>query len=223
MRGPLHEVHQAQGATFTEYQGWELPDQFTDPVEEYQAVRHSLGVIDVSYRATIKLTGPDRTDFLHRILSNGIENLLPGAGRHAALLSVQGKLMSVMKVLATDDAIGLETEPVARRVLFDKLGMYKLAQKVELEDVTEAVAKLLVQGPNSTELLRTVVNQEVALDEELQHQAYQIAEWGKGRGGEWENGRMGEWEIKKSRPPFPHSPTPSPPPTPSLPPLDPCS
>jgi glycine cleavage system T protein len=174
MRTPFDEIHRTRGAQWTEYQGWELPDQFTDAVEEYNAVRNSVGVIDVSYRATFRLTGPERADFLHRILSNDIKSLWPGSGRHAALLTAQGKLIGVMKVLATDDTILLETEPAARPALFDKLEMYKLAQKVHLEDVTDSVAKLLVQGPKATALLRAIINQELALDEELQHREYQI-------------------------------------------------
>lgn len=205
MRTPFHDIHQAQGARLTEYQGWELPDQFTDPVKEYQAVRASVGVLDVSYRATFRLSGPDRAEFLHRILSGDIKNLSPGVGRHAALLTVQGKLCSVMKVLATDDTILLETEPAARPALFDRLEMYKLAQKVELEDATEAFAKLLVQGPDSSRLLRAVVHQELALHEELQHQEYPMAEGGMSA---WAHGRSA---IVSPSPIHPHAPTFTPP------------
>jgi folate-binding protein YgfZ len=169
MKTPLYEVHRTHGAQFTEYQGWELPDQFTDPTEEYRAVRDSVGLMDVSYRATFQVSGPDRADFLHRILSHDVKSLRPGAGCHAALLTPQGKLIGVMKVLATEDTILLETEPAARPTLFDRLELYKLAQKVELNDVTETFVKLLVQGPKATELLRAVVDQELAVDTDLQH------------------------------------------------------
>jgi len=199
MKTPLREVHRAQGARFTEYQGWELPDQFTDPMEEYQAVRYSVGLMDVSYRTTFSVGGPDRADFLHRVLSNDVKRLRPGAGRHAALLTAQGKLISVMKVLATEDTILLEMEPAARAAVCDTLEMYKLAQKVELNDVTEVVAKLLVQGPKAAEFLRAVVNQELALEADLQHHEYQIAEWG--------NGGMGARISHSPTLPLSHSPT----------------
>lgn len=174
MKTPLHQIHRAQGAEFTDYQGWEMADRFTNPEEEYRAVRSAVGLIDVSHRATFRVGGPERVDFLHRILSNDVKTLEVGRGCQAVLLTAKGKLIGAMTVLASSEAMWIETEPAARQSLFDKLEMYKLLQKVELEDVTQAVAKVLVQGPRSTEFLCATLGQSLALAEDLQHQEHQV-------------------------------------------------
>ncbi len=174
MKTPLYNVYQTQAGAFTDYQNWELPERFSTSEEEYSAVRNATGVVDVSYRAMIRLHGPDRVDFLHQILSNDIKRLSPGAGCYAALLSVQGKVMGVMKALATEDAIWLETEPVTRAAVLDGLEKYKLTQQVHIEDVSAAFIKVLLQGPNATGLLQTLVHQELSLDEDLQHRECQL-------------------------------------------------
>ncbi len=174
MKTPLYQLHQSRGATFTEHQGWEVPDVFSDPIEEYWSVRQGVGVIDVSYRTTVRVGGPERVQFLHRILSNDIQNLPSGRGCRAALLTAKGKVIAAMNVVITDEAIYLETEPAAGRSLLEKLEMYRLMQKVEIEDVTRAVAKLLVQGPRSREVLLAICGEAPMLDEELDHEDIRV-------------------------------------------------
>lgn len=169
MTTPLYELHRAQGATFTEYQGWTVPDVFSHPTEEYWSVRRGVGVVDVSYRTTIRIGGPERIQFLHRILSNDVQNLSPGRGCRATLLTAKGKVIAAMNVFIAGEAVFLETEPAAGHPLLEKLEMYRLMQKVEIEDVTGTVAKLLVQGPRSGELLLAVCDEELMFDRELDH------------------------------------------------------
>jgi aminomethyltransferase (EC 2.1.2.10) len=39
---PLHGVHEARGATFTDFGGWEMPVEFDSIREEHAAVRDSV-------------------------------------------------------------------------------------------------------------------------------------------------------------------------------------
>ena len=42
-RTPLHAAHQALGARFVDFGGWEMPVQYTGVIEEHQAVRQRAG------------------------------------------------------------------------------------------------------------------------------------------------------------------------------------
>jgi folate-binding protein YgfZ len=174
MKSPLHSIHQRHTEAFTEYQGWVVPDHFTQPVREYWAVRDGVGVIDISYRATLRVAGPDRTDFLHRILSSDIKKLSARDSCPTVLLTAKGKIVSAMRVIVMADVVLLEAEPAARQELVDRLEMYKLMQKVEVEDISGSVVKLLIQGPKSTAFLGTLFDQERSLEREFQHQEFQL-------------------------------------------------
>ncbi|MCS6806776.1 MAG: aminomethyltransferase family protein [Acidobacteriota bacterium] len=174
MKTLLYSLYQARRATFTEYQGWQLPDRFVGVGEEYGVVRSAVGIIDISHRTLITLTGPDRAEFLHRILSQRIKGVPGGCGCHAALLTPQGKMIAVMRVLIGEDTILLESEPAARASLLEKLALYRLSQRVEIEDVTEQFVKLSLQGPHAVRLLQALLQQEVAISEQLQHQQVHV-------------------------------------------------
>lgn len=54
-RSALFDLHQRAGATFAQYQGWELPAFFVSPEQERSQVRESVGLADLSYLAKFDL------------------------------------------------------------------------------------------------------------------------------------------------------------------------
>src|SRR5919107_3134663 len=102
-QSPLFSLHQANGATLAEYDGWSLPRHFGDPQEEYQAIRHSVGLLDLSNRAVLEFSGADRLSYLQGLISNDLRVPSSGEGIYAAFLSQQGKVLGDCRVLATED------------------------------------------------------------------------------------------------------------------------
>ena len=47
-QSPLHEEHEALGARFIEFAGWQMPVRYTSDVAEHQAVRTRAGVFDLA-------------------------------------------------------------------------------------------------------------------------------------------------------------------------------
>ncbi|MYE87528.1 aminomethyl transferase family protein, partial [Candidatus Poribacteria bacterium] len=108
---PLYETHQALGATFVEhFEDWQLVECFTNPHQEHCAVRQGLGVLDLSHRGRLRLTGSDRAAYLHRIISNDVEGLSVGEGNYATILTNRGKIIADMNVYVFEDNNGLETK-----------------------------------------------------------------------------------------------------------------
>ena len=152
-RTPLYEMHHILGATFTEnYEDWELVGHFTDPYQEHCAVRQSVGVIDLSHRGRLRLTGSDRAAYLHRIISNDVEGLSVGAGNYATILTNRGKLIADMDVYVFEDSIGIETNPETILSLYQELDKYLIADDVTIEDFTESTGVVGVHGPESAEI-----------------------------------------------------------------------
>ncbi len=111
-RNTLYPLHQALGATFTTAGEWELPQHFGDLHAEYQALRHGVGLCDVTHRSVVRVTGRERQRFLHAMVSNDTQNLQPGEGCYATFLNAKGHLIADFVVYAEAEAYLLELEPL---------------------------------------------------------------------------------------------------------------
>ena len=155
---PLHHIHEQLGATFAEkHQGWDLAAHYTNPISEHHAVRNSVGIADVSYRSRHQLTGDDRAKFLHRIISNDVENLSPGQGTYAMLLTHRGKIIADLNIYILEDTITIDTAPETAENVFTELDKYIIADDVELSNLTAETGAIAVQGPKSSELVQSVL------------------------------------------------------------------
>ena len=156
-RTPLYEIHHALGATLTKnYEEWELVGHFTDPHQEHCAVRQGVGIVDLSHRGRLRLTGSDRAAYLHRIISNDVEGLSVGEGNYATILTNRGKIIADMNVYVFEDSIGIETNAETTLSLYQELDKYLIADDVTIEDFTECTGVVGVYGPKSSELLQEV-------------------------------------------------------------------
>lgn len=154
----LYELHQKLGATFDGRHGdWNLAVQFTNPIEEHNAVRNSVGISDISFLGTLCLTGEDRSIFLHRLISNDVENLSTGEGNYATLLTNRGKIIADLKVYIFEDTIYISTAPECIDQAFTELDKYIIADDVELSVVSDKVGAIAVYGPESPELVESVL------------------------------------------------------------------
>jgi folate-binding protein YgfZ len=103
-------------------------------------------LIDLSDRAKLRVTGPDRIRFLNGQLTNDIVNLKPGISVYACALSAKGKLCGDLFVTPLKDALLLDYAPALHESIPVRLEKYLIADEVELEDVTEQFALFHLSG-----------------------------------------------------------------------------
>jgi folate-binding protein YgfZ len=156
---PLAEFHRSNGAQFVELDGWLLPAHFGNVAAEYAAVRSAVGLMDLSYRGLLQVTGPDRLSFLQGMLSNDLRALKPFAGQHATLLTQQGKVIADVRVLCALNSFYLDFLENLKEKILAHLNHYLVADEVEIADRSTEYATLSVQGPQSEALLRKLVGQ----------------------------------------------------------------
>jgi glycine cleavage system T protein len=164
-RSPLHGDLAAAGARFGPYGDCEVAATFGDDIAgEYQAVRTAAGLIDVSYRCKVRVTGGDRVTFLQGMLSNDVVRLQPGQGCHAAFLTVQGKVVADLRVYAFAEHLLLDVEPAGAPGLLQGLERHLVADDVELSDVSAELAALSIQGPRADQVVAAAVDGVADLD-----------------------------------------------------------
>jgi folate-binding protein YgfZ len=119
----------------------------------YQALRESAAWIDSSTRGKIRLTGEDRARLLHAMTTNQIEKLVPGEGCYTFFLNAQGRILADANVLCEPESLLLDTEPELRERLFQHLDQFIIADDVTLEDVTDSLATIAIEGPEAAAAL----------------------------------------------------------------------
>lgn len=150
----LQEFHRGLNARFGEVNGQEVVADYGDVATEFAALRESAGVIDLSCRSRICLTGADRVSFLHGQVTNDVKRLAVNQGCYAALTNAKGKLESDLFIFALADELLLDFEPGVGADVMDRLNKFIIAEDVEVVDVAALYGLLSVQGPES----RAVVN-----------------------------------------------------------------
>ena len=81
----LHEFHASLGAKFANINGMETVDHYADSsgLAEHSALRAAAGVLDLSFRGRLCLTGSDRLRFLNGQVTNNVKDLAVGEGCYA--------------------------------------------------------------------------------------------------------------------------------------------
>jgi len=119
----------------------------------YQALRSGAAWLDLSARGKIYVTGEDRARLLHAMTTNHIQQLNPGEHCYAFFLNAQGRILADAHILCLPDRFLLDTEPETRASLFQHLDKYIIADDVTLEDVTDRLSTISVEGPQAEALL----------------------------------------------------------------------
>jgi len=150
---PLHTFHDAIGAVFTDVNGQEAVAHYRASGAEYQALRRSAGLIDLSFRGRLCLTGADRVRLLHGQVTNDIQRLATGEGCYAALVTNKGKFQADANIHALAEELLLDFEPGLTPTIVERLEHYVVADDVQITDVAPHYALFSVQGPKAAEVL----------------------------------------------------------------------
>ncbi len=150
---PLHEFHHHLGARFAGLNGAEIANDYGDWLAEHAALRQSAGVLDLSFRSRICLTGADRVRFLHGQVTNDVKRLRVGEGCYAALVTAKGKMESDLNILCLADELLLDFEPGLTEKVSQRLEKFIVADDVQMMDVAPHYGLLSVQGPKAEDVI----------------------------------------------------------------------
>ena len=118
----------------------------------HEALLKSAGLLDLSARGRIRVTGEDRARLLHAMTTNHVEQMKPGDGIYVFFLNAQGRILADAVLLCFEDHFLLDTDPETRRPIFDHLDHYIIADDVTLTDITDETFSLALEGPKAIEI-----------------------------------------------------------------------
>jgi folate-binding protein YgfZ len=160
-RTPLAALHEARGARWMEHQGWEIPAWYSETLQEYQAIQEGVGLIDLSFRGLLRISGRDRRSWLHGQVTQDVNGLPDWRGAEATVLSPQGRMVCEMRVFALPDALLADVSPNTTSPMAEYLDRYLIMERAEIEDLTDTWGLLSLQGPLSARAAAATFGAEV--------------------------------------------------------------
>jgi aminomethyltransferase len=126
---------------------------------EYNAIRNAAALIDVSPLFKYWITGKDATKFVNRVITREIDKVKVGQVIYCCWCDEQGKVVDdgTITRLAENTYRWTAADPSLRWFRQNALGL-----DVSIEDISEKVAALALQGPMSAKLLEQVAEAEIA-------------------------------------------------------------
>jgi aminomethyltransferase len=126
---------------------------------EYLAIRNACVLIDVSPLCKYHITGEDSLRFLNRLVTRDVSKCPIGGMLYTPWCDSQGKILDDGTIAHLGEGRYRLTsaEPNLRWLQDNAIGM-----QVQIEDVSEQVAALALQGPQSRRLLMTLTDAPLA-------------------------------------------------------------
>jgi sarcosine oxidase subunit alpha len=155
-RTSLHDAHLSMGATVGRSGSWMRPYRYTDPLEEYRAVRERVSVMDVGTLGKFLIGGPDARTLLDRFLPCRLDDLAEGRSRYFLALDEAGYVVDdgLVAALAGRRYVLTSTSGGADRMearLRDRADRLEL--KAHVMNRTSALGAINVAGPRARDLL----------------------------------------------------------------------
>jgi aminomethyltransferase len=155
----LHTKHELLKAKMTDFQGWQIPLQFSDVVQdEYHAVRAAAGLFDIGYLGRIEVGGPGAAALLQKVVTRNVAKIPEGAAHYGLVCNDSGFILDdpfIFHLPASgtkDDRYLLSTNACNTEKILNWLRQHA-ATDVQIEDRTQATAHLALQGPRSLGIL----------------------------------------------------------------------
>jgi len=155
-RTPFYDMHVALGAKLVPFAGYEMPVQYAGISKEHTAVRTAVGVFDVSHMGEFEFTGPDRNAWVNRLTCNDVGALEEGQAQYTALLNEEGTFIDDCIVYRFDDRIMMVVNAANMEKDWAHVVNSKGAINARVKNISDDVALLAVQGPQTEDLLQSL-------------------------------------------------------------------
>ena len=154
-RTPLYDLHVGLGAKMVPFAGFEMPVQYpTGITAEHKAVREKAGLFDVSHMGEFIVRGPQAVAFVNHVTTNDVAALRPGQAQYSTILRENGTIVDDCLVYRADDRVLMVVNGSNIDKDFAHISRYVGDFEATLDDISDRVALLALQGPEAAKILQ---------------------------------------------------------------------
>jgi len=129
---------------------------------EHKAVRGACGVFDVSHMGELLVRGPGAVDFVNHVTTNDVAKLAVGQVHYTTLCNERGTIEDDCLVYRYADHLMVVVNASNKEKDLAHLRRYMAGFDCTLDDVSDDVALLAVQGPNAESALRPLTDTDLS-------------------------------------------------------------
>lgn len=158
-RTPFHDIHVALGGKIVPFAGYEMPVQYpTGITAEHNAVRTGCGLFDVSHMGEFIIRGDDAVAFVNSVTTNDVAALAIGQVQYSTILNEGGTIEDDCLVYRFPEHLMIVVNASNRDKDLAHLEAHAGGFDVTIDDISERIALLALQGPKAAEILQPLTD-----------------------------------------------------------------
>ena len=154
----LYDKHVALGALISPFGGFDMPIQYTNIVDEHNAVRQACGIFDVSHMGEVLVTGPESEKFVNYIFTNDIAGAPDGKIFYGMMCHPTGGVVDdllVYRMGAQRFFLVINASNIDKDVAW--IMEHAKDFNVVVENQSEKYGEVAVQGPKTEEIVERIL------------------------------------------------------------------
>ncbi|MGW4033043.1 CAF17-like 4Fe-4S cluster assembly/insertion protein YgfZ [Streptomyces sp. NPDC004838] len=140
---------------------------YGDIFREQRALADGTGLVDLSHRGVVTVTGEDRLSWLHLLITQHVSELPAGQATDALILSSHGHIEHALYLVDDGETVWAHVEPGTQQSLIDYLESMKFFYRVEVADRTEDFAVVYLPAGSIAEVPEGVAVRETPYGRDL--------------------------------------------------------
>ena len=158
----LYEYHIAHGNVI-DFGGYAMPVWYEGIKAEHAAVRDACGIFDTCHMGRTWATGPDVERFLNYIITNDLSKLEPRGGLYSVMCKPTGGIIDdLILYKINDEKYWVVYNSSTRDKDFKWLKKNSKDFNVKLQDMSDEVAMIAVQGPKAEEVMQKITEEDLS-------------------------------------------------------------
>ncbi|HHX12530.1 MAG TPA: glycine cleavage system aminomethyltransferase GcvT [Clostridiales bacterium] len=156
---PLYERHLEAKGKIVAFAGYLLPVQYdTGVIKEHMAVRTASGLFDVSHMGEITLVGEDALENIQRLVTNDCSKMYDGQVKYSPMCYDHGGVVDDLLIYRRGEGDYLLVVNASNRHKDVEFMKAHIRGNVEFNDISDDVALLALQGPDSKSILELLTD-----------------------------------------------------------------
>ena len=154
----LTQKHIDLGAKMVPFAGYNMPVQYEGVNAEHDTVRNGVGVFDVSHMGEFLLKGEKALDLIQKVTSNDASKLQKGSAQYTYLPNNDGGIVDDLLIYCISEVEYLLVVNASNiQKDWDWISAHNTFG-VEMENISDSMSLLAVQGPKATETLQKLTD-----------------------------------------------------------------
>ena len=154
MKTPFYDIHRSLGAKMLNFHGWEMPLHYSSGIiNEHLNTRTDVSLFDVSHMGRFEVKGTDAYDCLQTLVTNDLSKLDNNMALYSPICYDNGGIIDDLIIYMIKRETFLIVVNASNREKDLEWIIKHLKSTTIVEDITDKIALLALQGPLAQNIL----------------------------------------------------------------------